>query len=48
MCGCTKAKGIKAFVVKTPGQPDRTVTSETAAQAATRGVRGASYRPVKR
>lgn len=42
-CNCGKGKA-SAFVVKVPGQPDRTVTSEQAAQDATRGIRGASYR----
>lgn len=46
-CGCGKNTVASAYVVKVPGQPDRTVTSEQAAQDATTGIRGASYRAVK-
>lgn len=50
-CGeCGKRRGQaapRAYVVKAPGQPARTVTTEQAAQAAVSGVRGARYRAVR-
>ena len=46
-CNCGKTKAASAYLVKIPGQADRTVTSETAAQTLTKGIRGASYRPLK-
>lgn len=42
-CGCQKAATASAFVVKIPGQPERVVSSEQAAQTLTKGVRGALY-----
>ncbi len=41
-CNCSKSKA-SSYVVKLPGQADRTVQSESAAMALTTGVRGASY-----
>lgn len=41
-CGCQKSSA-SAFIVKVPGQPEQTVTSEAEAQALTRGIRGARY-----
>jgi hypothetical protein len=47
MSNCTRCgRGAEAFIVKRPGQPDRRVTTESAAQNLVRGVRGATYTPV--
>jgi hypothetical protein len=46
-CNCGKSATVSAYVVKVPGKAPQTVASETTAQALTRGIRGASYRPVK-
>ncbi len=43
-CGQSKAK---SYLVKVPGQPDRTVASEAAAMALVAGIRGASYSAVR-
>lgn len=45
-CGRTRTTTAAAYVVKRPGQPDRTVYTEAAAQQLIRGVQGASYRRV--
>lgn len=42
---CGSRTATRVYVVSIPGQPTREVTSEQAAIAAVRGIRGASYRP---
>lgn len=45
--GCSSCgSGAEAYIVKRPGQPDRRVTTESAAASLVRGVRGATYTPV--
>lgn len=45
-CNCGKSRVASAYVVKVPGSPEQTVTTEDEAKQLTTGVRGAYYRPV--
>ena len=42
---CGQGKKIKSYVVKRPGQPERSVSSEAAATALVKGVPGATVTP---
>lgn len=46
-CNCGKS-AVSGFTVKRPGLPDRTVTSESAAQDLVKGISGATYTAVGR
>jgi hypothetical protein len=49
MAGCSSCgKSGSVYVVKRPGQPDRTVSTEGAAQTLVRGVQGATYAAEKK